>query len=329
MKKPHAFSVSLAAFLMGMLVTSCRQPEAEVPVSRFETDLFAAVTDRSAPASTLMMHKYPGFFPVFSEYLVGIGPPGNPNIERSLNQFVSDPVIREIFGLSQELYPDIRTEARIISRAVLAFHEQLGKPDDFQIITYVSGFNQAFVALENSLAIGLDHYLGSGCRFYKQLGLPEYQIEWKHDAQLAPDAVRAWITSEWEADLSGKNLLHHMLYEGIIHYTASEVLPKQMRNQLFRYTDEDWIWCETNESSAWTFLVDQELLFSTDQIMIRRMTGEAPFTRDFGNDSPPRVGTWIGYRIIAKLVDRKKISWSDLFHHFDAEAFLAESGYRP
>ncbi|MBP5473263.1 MAG: gliding motility lipoprotein GldB, partial [Bacteroidales bacterium] len=56
----------------------------------------------------------------------------------------------------------------------------------------------------------------------------------------------------------------------------------------------------------WTYLMEHNLLFNTDQFTIRKLVGEAPFTSFFTTESPGRAATWIGFRIIESFMRHNK-----------------------
>jgi uncharacterized protein YjaZ len=56
---------------------------------------------------------------------------------------------------------------------------------------------------------------------------------------------------------------------------------------------------------------------------------EAPFTRDFGDESPGRVGTWIGYRIICSYMKASGSDIKNLIGNTNAKEILSGSKYHP
>ena len=79
----------------------------------------------------------------------------------------------------------------------------------------------------------------------------------------------------------------------------------------------------------WKYLAEQKILFSTERLTIRKFIEEAPFTRDFGNESPGRVGVWIGYRIVSSYVKATGINLKDLIGITSAKEILSGSKYHP
>jgi hypothetical protein len=80
----------------------------------------------------------------------------------------------------------------------------------------------------------------------------------------------------------------------------------------------------------WEYLVEHDLLFSTDQMIIKKLTENAPFTTYFTNESPGRAANWIGYRIIESYMQRNSDrALSDLMSMSDLSRLLEFSAYSP
>lgn len=313
-----------------IILTACsRKSEIPAILTRFEQDLFSKDTLLTDRDLSLLKDKHAGFLPLFTEHVIGIGKLEDPNIHIYLNQFINDPVIRDVFTETQKVFPDFSDQGQVISQALENFHDLVDLPGEVQINTFVSGFNQSFVTLPSHLSIGIDNYLGKDCLFYRQLRLPAYIIEKMNPEQVVADAVVAWISSEMTPQESDPTLLDKMIHEGLIMYTAVSVLPKKEKLNVMKYSKDQWDWCLENEKAIWQYMVENELLFSTDMMLIRRLTGEAPFTREFGSDSPPRVGSWMGYRIVERMMSRTKSPLKDIFLSPNPKNILALSAYRP
>ena len=67
---------------------------------------------------------------------------------------------------------------------------------------------------------------------------------------------------------------------------------------IFGFTADQMKFCKNNEPHMWQYLVEKDLLFNTDQLTIRKLTGEAPFTGYFTKESPGRAAVWLGFRIV-------------------------------
>ena len=80
----------------------------------------------------------------------------------------------------------------------------------------------------------------------------------------------------------------------------------------------------------WTYLVEEKLLFSTDQMTIRKLTEDAPNTQYFTAESPGRAAVWQGLQIMRDFVDRNPhLSLSELMSQRDYQEVLRRSKYNP
>jgi hypothetical protein len=88
--------------------------------------------------------------------------------------------------------------------------------------------------------------------------------------------------------------------------------------------------CLNNEDQMWTYLIEHDLLFSSDKFIIRKLTGEAPFTSYFTNESPGKAAIWIGFRIIESYMERNRdISLSEMMKNTDVQNILDNAKYNP
>jgi len=89
-------------------------------------------------------------------------------------------------------------------------------------------------------------------------------------------------------------------------------------------------WANHNEDKMWAYLVDSEALFAKDQLIIRKLIGDAPFTSVFQNNSAPRAGVFLGWKIVHKYMDQHPdISLSQLMKNTDYQGILNSAAYRP
>ena len=83
------------------------------------------------------------------------------------------------------------------------------------------------------------------------------------------------------------------------------MLPDEPDEIIFGFATEEMEFCRNNELRMWQYLIEHDLLFSTEQFEITKLTDEAPFTAYFTKESPGRAANWIGFRIIRIVHDEK------------------------
>jgi hypothetical protein len=312
MKKPIILLVSLL-----LLMTSCKRNPlkidvSEVPVEiefkRFEADLFNLSLDSLDHALPRLEEQYGTFLTLFG-YLINIGEPENPLYTDFLRAFVTDRVNYEAYQETMRVFPDLNGLKEDIIRAFQYYHYHFPGKDIPDLYTFISGFNASILVDTSILAIGLDRYLGSNYETYERMGIPNYvRINMVPDKILS-DCVFAWGSTEFTMEGEtgqevSDNVLNNMLFEGKLRYFVKAMIPDEPDHLIMGFSPEQMQWCQENEAAMWTYLVENKLLFNTDHLTIRKLTGEAPFTSFFPKESPGKAAVWLGWQIIENYVER-------------------------
>lgn len=191
----------------------------------------------------------------------------------------------------------------------------------------MSGLNQSIVTVDSLLSISLDCYLGADYPLYEQ----RYYIYERglHESdRIAYDALEVWLRTRYPYESKRNALLDRMVYEGKILYALASIFPEADEYRLLGYTDEQAQWCQTNEAEIWHQVVSKKHLFNTESMLIHKYVEPAPFVAVLHQDSPGRLGRWIGYQIVKRYAQEKKKSAAELLASpDDAGEILAESKY--
>src|SRR5690606_7722974 len=126
------------------------------------------------------------------------------------------------------------------------------------------------------------------------------------------------------------NLLQHMIYHGKVLYTMDQVLPAVPDSLKIGYTAQQQEWANYFEPDIWAWFLQENLLYEADYNRIQKYLGEAPFTPELGerNESAPKLGAFIGWKIVrAYMARNKEKPLLDLLAT-DAQEILDESRYR-
>ena len=100
---------------------------------------------------------------------------------------------------------------------------------------------------------------------------------------------------------------------------------------LIGYSDEHWAWAEANQTEIWRNFIENELLYSTDGDLERRFLDPAPFSKfglELDNESPGRIGRYIGWKIVQAYMDRNEVSLQEMIDLPPVKMFKA-SRYKP
>jgi hypothetical protein len=121
-----------------------------------------------------------------------------------------------------------------------------------------------------------------------------------------------------------------MLHRGKVIWLLSVFMPDKKMEDIMGYTPAQWHWAEANEEQVWKTIVAQKHLFSTDMQLINKYLNDAPFTAPVSQESPGRLGTWIGWRIIDSYMEQKKtMTLEQLMKENNYRKILEQSHYRP
>ena len=108
------------------------------------------------------------------------------------------------------------------------------------------------------------------------------------------------------------------------------MFPTVPAQDILGYSKEQYKWATSHESAVWHKLIEKNMVYNNSEDVIRRMMDETPFTRDFGNDSPGRLGVFLGFQIVQSYMKTHPgTTMKDLLKMTDSQKFLKESGYKP
>ena len=90
-----------------------------------------------------------------------------------------------------------------------------------------------------------------------------------------------------------------MLYQGALVAAKMELVGSEANlAEALGYSTAELERLEGMESEIWRTIVGEKMLYDTSESMADRMLSTAPAVRVSGNMWPPRVGRFIGYKII-------------------------------
>ncbi len=302
----------------------------EIKINRFDKELFEMNTDTLSEGITFFMDKYSDFFDIFSYHVINIGVPGDDYFPEYLLMFVTDELNKEVYNETISLFNDLSELENTFTNAFKRYKYYFPDKDVPVIITYISRFNHPCFTVENYIGIGLDKYLGSDSPYYKSLSLPYYQRRNMFAAKISSDAIYSFGTIEVPYDETFDNLLNRIIQQGRIMYFVDALLPDQADSLKMGFSADQMKWCKNNEKRMWEYIIENKLIFSTDQMIIQKLTGPAPFTYYFSSESPGRTGVWIGWQIVKKFANNNKnLKLRDILYETDYQKILRESRYNP
>jgi hypothetical protein len=339
MKIRHSFLILI--FLFTVCFVSCRKNpykvsvssiKADIEIKRLEKDLFSMDPEEIPVRLPGLKDKYGRFLQLFS-YVINTGDINDPSFGDFLIRFCTDKQNNDVYGLTMKQYPDLGSVESSLEDAFR--HYRYYFPDKIvpEVFSCITGFNNSIITGDSVLGIGLDRYLGADCDYYPRLEIYKYMSARMTPDYIVPDCMLGWGISEWDfASLNypADNVLAEMIHEGKLRYFVRCMLPETEDNIIFGFTPEQIKFCRNNEGKMWQYMVENDLVFKTDQFIIRKLVGEAPFTSYFTNESPGRAAVWIGFRIIESYMNKNKAtSLESLMKDVNVQEILEKARYNP
>jgi len=334
-------AILLSLFLIAPVVTSCKKNHfristssiiVNIEIQRLEKDLFSLNPDEIIPSVTQLKNRYGAFLQLFS-YVIKAGDINDSSFGDLLVRFCTDRLNNEVYASVMKRYPDvslIESDLREAFRHYLHYFPDRKEP---AVYTCITGFNNSIITADSILGIGLDRYLGADCEYYKRLEIYKYLADRMTPENIVPDCIYGWGASEWDFSALRypvDNVLSEIIHEGKLKYFEKCMLPEISDQIIFGYTGDQFKFCLNYESQMWQYLIEKDLLFSTDKFTIRKLTGEAPFTSYFTNESPGRAAVWTGFRIVESyMMKNPEISLNELMTNVDIQSILEKAKYDP
>jgi hypothetical protein len=188
-------------------------------------------------------------------------------------------------------------------------------------------YNNKVIYADSLLIISLELYLGKGHKFYQ---FPNYLKQNFEEKQIIPDVVSSFSLNKI-APITDKTLLSQMIYFGKQLYLKDLLIPDYSDADKMGYTPEQLKWCEENESYMWRYFLEREMLYSNDSKLGNRFVNPAPFSKfylEIDNESPGRVGAWMGWQIVRSYAKNNDVPIEELLK-MNAKEIFEKSKYKP
>lgn len=303
--------------------TGVKVAESKIVIKRYEKALFSL--DRNHLRQS-MATLYPDY-----AFFLGNQWQDTMNILR-IHNFLNDPNIQELYDLTMKKYPDVAFLEKDLTSAFDRFRQAYPGKQVPKVFTYVSGLdieNPVYYS-DTAMAIGLDIFLGSDVIAYQKAGLPKYKIERFTKDHILPQSMLAVSDILVRIDEKSNSLLDRMIMAGKALYFLDVMLPEVKDQFKIGYSAGQLEWCRKNEKNIWAFIIENQLLFSSDPQGVSKMMTDAPFTSGFAAESPGRLGAYMGWMIVrAYMKESDGITLKQLMEDTEAKNILKISKFKP
>ncbi len=246
-------------------------------------------------------------------YCLGIPLQPDTTFLRKVNEFKKDKYIQRLEKAIQKL-PKQQFKSELTDAFKrLKFHFPSSKiPSSVFFVN--SLFSASVFCTEKEIAIGMERYLGANASVIKELPSQQF-YEWikigMEPRYLTRDALAAWLMTNYLEE-TNENYAAEMIRWGKILFLCKVLLPEEKEEIILRYTASQLEWAIASEKAVWSYLVDKELLFKTDEETRINLLKEGPYSIGLPKESPDRIGQYMGYKIVKQYMDEEEISLEKL-----------------
>ncbi len=204
------------------------------------------------------------------------------------------------------------------------------------VYTYITGYSMPGQATmdprflsRNHLGIGLHYWLGPAFKFYPP-DIPKFVRARCTPAYMPVDVMQLYI-DRLHLPLNPKTrptLVHHLVHTGIRAYVLQQLLPHVPDSTRWAYSAAQLKFAENYLPEAYNKMIP--LLHSTDYLKYRDWLVDAPYTRGLSQESPGRLGAYLGWRLVQKYMQRHpEVTLGQLVRRTDYDDIFKQSGFKP
>ena len=302
-----------------------------VDIVRFDSALLAVRADSAMQDVRCLYAEYEAFMPVYVEGVLRLPMADTAYFSQQLATFLTDTTMgfAQTNALSKERFANIDSIQSALNTAFSRLHYLYPDWTIPTVYLFVSGFNSTVFYYDDMLGVGIDMYLGSDYPYYNNV-VYDYQRPTMQKEYVVRDVMSMYLAYNIAYNSKYNRLLEQMIFRGKQLFLLSQLLPDAPAWQIIGYTPEQWAWCLHYEQAIWNRIMEKRDLFKTESSVLSSYMNEGPFTAEVTQDSPGRLGLWVGWRIVDSYMRHNHdITLHDLLNESDAQKILEQSFYRP
>lgn len=277
------------------------------------------------------------FFDLYVNHLIGDisggqGATWDQKTEQLL-KYITHEDMTDLLSECSKKFSDFSKYEEGFSDAFQLYKYYLPKRDIPDVYTFVAPFRAAHPCWDKGLGVALDMYLGEEFSPYyaPMLEFPQYQIRKMRPDYLLPNAMKAWLMSEFLTPSESTRMIDEMVHTGKILFTLQRLLPETADSLIIGYQAGKLEFCRDQETQIWENIITNKMLYSTDKMVYRGYLGDGPFSTGPGvpQEAPPGIGDWAGWQIVKAFMDKNPKMEIEALFKLPADQILKESGYKP
>lgn len=194
--------------------------------------------------------------------------------------------------------------------------------------TFIPGLSKDLHVDDTSVFVGIDYFLGPKATFRAQNY--EYILKRYIPESIVPMTMM-FISGKYnESNMGSNTLLSEMIYYGKSYYFAKKMSPCVQDSIVIGFSSEEFDGSNKHLERIWSYFVEGELLFITQEREKQRYVGERPIVTEIGNKCPGRIGQFLGWKIVSAFMENNpEVTLPQLMAEKDAKKIFEKSKFKP
>ncbi len=301
---------------------------------RFEKKLF----DTSAPSLTAYLQRLestnPSFTSTFLKTILNADPRWTADTTAAfVNGFVK--AFRPVYDSAEKIFNNFSSYENQVKKGlqfVKYYFPNYKVPE--KIITYIGPLDgYGDIISEEGFLIGLHHHLGKNYSLYKTEPVretyPDYISSRFEPDYIAVNCMKNIVYDIYPEKESDKSLINQMIEKGKRLYILSKVLPETDEYKLIGYTEQQLKDSYKHEAAIWDLFVKNSYLQTTDKNIGKNFIDEGPKTQELGEGAPGNIGSFAGWQIVKKYMQKNVATSLQQLISLDEETIFQAAKYKP
>ena len=330
------------SLLLGSLLFSCgqkKEPDVsdikiQLSTHRFEKELFALDTNNLAPQLDQLIARYPSFGENFLYKILGVDPTVSADSTTVyIRGFIT--AYRNVYDSVEKVFTDFSPYEKDIKNGLQFLHYYFpAYKAPKKIITFIGpldGYGSG--VSEDAFLVGLHAHLGQNFSMYSLPWVQEVYAGYISDrfepGYIVINSMKNIVLDMYPEKNEDFSLVIQMVEKGKKLYMLSKLLPTIPENKLIGYTEKQLKDCYKGEARIWDLFVQNNLLQTIDNNVIKNYVGEGPKTQELGEDAPGNIGSFAGWQIVKKFMEKNPDTKLPDLMNTPAETIFQQAKYKP
>ena len=304
-------------------------------IVRFDSLLFATKTTDDIK---IIAETYPQFYTLYYNQIIGFRQLSN--LDSALAQTTNMQAAETFTELNRKInhqyknFSDIGSQWQKAMKYYKYYFDENSTPDLYTCVTEFSfgSFIFPISPTKDGIGISLDMFLGDSINYTVMAkldaGFSSYNARTFNRDHLTKKAVDA-LLDDLLPPARQPEFIYHLLREGKKYYASDKLLSFISDTVIWEYTPDQWQWTQDNEWNIYSFLISNDLIYSTQRSKYSKLIKPAPHTMDMPPEAPGRVAIYIGYKIVEEYMRRHPDTSMPALFNLDANVLFQAAKYKP